>query len=93
MSFRGSDPEPLAHSLRSMRVFLLLWPQLLPGSSGREGLNFRLPPLMPPTPTPVTANEPCESEGGIFWGEGWVENWELPQSQTEREKARKKVCR
>ena len=71
-SFRGSDPEPLAHSLGSMCVFLLLWPQLLPGSSGMEGLNFQLPPLMPPQrPPPQSLLTSLVREKEVcLWGVG-----------------------
>lgn len=31
-----------------MLVFLLLWPQLLPSTSGEEALSFRLSLLIPP---------------------------------------------
>ena len=67
-----------------MCVILVLWPQLLLGSSGREGLNFRLPPLTPPgQPSPHSLLTSLVRDKEVCLGVG-VENWELPQSQTER---------
>lgn len=83
MSFRRSDPEPLAHC--SMYVcYSAPVASAAPMAPRREGLNFRLPPLTPPgQPSPHSLLPSLVRDKEVCLGVG-VENWELPQSQTER---------
>lgn len=46
-------------------MFLFLWPQLLPNTSGEGGAEL-LPPVMPHSyPPPAPADQPCGREGGL----------------------------